>query len=159
MLIHDCVVSNVKIRPSILILFQLLLTNDRNSYFAAKDRTLEVTASISDASQLIQPVQEWDFTIFVVLCEAIGRAGDHILGVLFLKYLFDAIERGDPYTHILAAVAVVGGYSILFELFNKWRLEVYTPRTNLKLHEGMQGELYRHARALDLPAPRQPAPR
>ena len=45
--------------------------------------------------------------IFVVLCEAIGRAGDHILGVLFLKYLFDAIERGDPYTHILAAVAIV----------------------------------------------------
>ena len=74
--------------------------------------------------------------IFVVLCEAIGRAGDHILGVLFLKYLFDAIERGAPYTHILAAVAIVGGYSILFELFNKWRLEVYNPRTNLKLHEG-----------------------
>ena len=95
--------------------------------------------------------------IFVVLCEAIGRAGDHILGVLFLKYLFDAIERGDPYTHILAAVGIVGGYSILFELFNKWRLEVYNPRTNLKLHEGMQNELYRRARALDLACYDDPA--
>ncbi|MBR5769705.1 MAG: ABC transporter ATP-binding protein [Clostridia bacterium] len=44
---------------------------------------------------------------------------------------------------------LVAGYDTVFELFNKWRLEVYVRRVRLILHEGVQSELYKKAMELD----------
>ena len=85
----------------------------------------------------------------VTLGEALGRGAWHIIGVLFTKYLFDAIEAGIEFKKVLFWILLVAGYNAVFELFNKWRLEVYVPKVKLTLHEGIQNELYKKARELD----------
>lgn len=85
----------------------------------------------------------------VTLVEAFGRGAYHIIGVLFTKYLFDAIEAGIEFRSVLFWILLVAGYNAAFEFFNKWRLEVYIPRVKLILHEGIQNELYKKARELD----------
>ena len=85
----------------------------------------------------------------VTLVEAFGRGAWHIIGVLFTKYLFDAIEAGIEFRSVLFWILLVAGYNAAFEFFNKWRLEVYIPRVKLILHEGIQNELYKKARELD----------
>ena len=87
--------------------------------------------------------------IWVTLGEAFGRGLWHILGILYTKYLFDAIESGVDFLEVLIVSLCLAGYNGLFELFNKWRLNVYRPKAALDLHEGMQNELYRKARELD----------
>lgn len=87
--------------------------------------------------------------IIVTLTEAFGRGGDHIIGILFTKYLFDSIEAGIAFEQLLFWILLVAAYNTAFEFFNKWRLSVYVPRARLILHEGIQNELYRKARELD----------
>ena len=87
--------------------------------------------------------------IFVDLCEAIGRGIWHILGVLFVKYVLDAIEAGVPFGEVLFWCTMCAAYRLGFEIFNKWRWEVYVPQVSLILHEKIQGELYQKARSLD----------
>lgn len=87
--------------------------------------------------------------IFVMLGESLGRAAWHIIGVLFTKYIFDAIEAGTEFKTVLFWILLVAGYNAMFELFNKWRLEVYMPKVRLTLHENVQNELYQKARELD----------
>lgn len=87
--------------------------------------------------------------IFVDLCEAIGRGIWHILGVLFIKYVLDAIEAGVPFEEVLFWCCMCAAYRLGFEIFNKWRWEVYVPQVSLTLHEKIQGELYQKARSLD----------
>jgi len=86
---------------------------------------------------------------FVTLGEALGRGTWHILGILFTKYLFDAIESGVDFKTVLLWTLIYTGYNAAFELFNKWRLEVYVPKIKLVIHEGVQNELYKKARELD----------
>ena len=86
---------------------------------------------------------------FVTLGEAFGRGAWHIIGVLFTKYLFDGIEAGIEFKTLLFWILLVAGYNAVFELFNKWRLEIYVPRVRLILHEKIQNELYQKARELD----------
>ncbi|MBQ8188158.1 MAG: ABC transporter ATP-binding protein [Lachnospiraceae bacterium] len=87
--------------------------------------------------------------IWVTLVEAVGRAVWHINSVWFLKYIFDALEKGVEFAEILCFTLLVAGYSAVFEFFNKWRLEVYCPVAKLAVHEGMQTELYQKAKELD----------
>ena len=87
--------------------------------------------------------------IWVTLIEAFGRGFWHVLGILYIKYLFDAIERGVSFGEVLIVSLLVAGYNGLFELFNKWMLYVYRPKANLALHRGMQGELFLKAKDLD----------
>ncbi len=87
--------------------------------------------------------------MIVTLTEAFGRGAWHIIGILFTKYLFDAIEAGFAFRTILFWILLVAGYNAVFELFNKWRLEVYVPKVKLTLHECIQNELYEKARSLD----------
>ncbi len=87
--------------------------------------------------------------IFVELGEGIGRGLYHIFGILYTKYLFDAIESGIDFVEVLTVSLIFAAYNAMFELFNKWRLCVYRPRASLILHEKMQSELYRKARELD----------
>ena len=87
--------------------------------------------------------------LFVTLGEALGRGAWHIIGVLFTKYLFDSIEKGIDFKILLFWILLFTGYNAVFELFNKWRLEIYVPKAGLTLHEGVQNELYKKAQELD----------
>ncbi len=87
--------------------------------------------------------------IFVTLIEGVGRGFWHIFGVLFMKYLFDAVESGLDFATVMFWTVLWLVYQLVFELFNKWRLKVYVPKAKLVLHEKIQNELYIKARNLD----------
>ncbi len=88
--------------------------------------------------------------IAVALTEGIGRALWHIVQILFLRYFFDAVESGVEFRQIVFVLLAYTAYNAVFELFNKWRLNVYVPRARIKLHKCVQSELYKKARSLDL---------
>jgi len=87
--------------------------------------------------------------IFVTLVEGVGRGFWHIFQILFTKYLFDSIEAGIDFYILLSWALLWAAYQMIFELFNKWRLNVYVPKAKLVLHEKIQSELYLKARNLD----------
>ena len=86
---------------------------------------------------------------FVTVLESLGRATSHILGILFTKYIFDAIESGIDFRVVLFWTLMMTAYNAIYELLNKWRYDVYLPRIKLTLHETIQNELYKKARELD----------
>ena len=69
--------------------------------------------------------------------------------VVFVNFIFNAIEQGEDFKKIaIVAVSLVLLHTLLvFGTRRIWHLGIF--RTNHKLHEGMQGELYRKACALD----------
>ena len=120
----------------------------------SKDKNKEKKHSVIRVSKNLWFMLKYSFKYapsytLVTLGEALGRGAWHIIGVLFTKYLFDAIEAGIEFKTVLFWILLVAGYNAAFELFNKWRLEVYVPKVKLILHEGIQNELYKKARELD----------
>ncbi len=87
--------------------------------------------------------------LLVTLLEALGKGGWHVAGVLFTRYLFDAIEAGEDFRRVVTFLLFYAGYNAVFLLFSRWRLSVYLPKVELVLHEGIQNELYEKARKLD----------
>ena len=87
--------------------------------------------------------------IVVALTEGIGRAVWHIIQIFFIRYFFNAVENGVDFRQILIWLLAYTLYNAVFELFNKWRLNVYVPKARIKLHKGIQSELYQKARSLD----------
>lgn len=85
----------------------------------------------------------------ITVVEALGRGASHVIGILFTKYIFDAIEAGTDFGEVLFWILLVTGYNAAFELFNKWRYDVFVPRVKLTLHQTIQTELYKKARELD----------
>ena len=87
--------------------------------------------------------------LWITLLEAFGRAGRHIIDILFVKYLFDAIESGAEFRSVLFRILLVAAYNAGFELFSKWRFETYFPKVRLVLNESLQNDLFKKARELD----------
>lgn len=81
--------------------------------------------------------------------EAFGRALRTISQILYLQYIFDAVEKGTAFEEILWVSLGFAAYVIAFEFFASWRKNVYCPRANHELHEKIHSELYRHACELD----------
>lgn len=79
-----------------------------------------------------------------------NSAWDILVGMLYVKYLFDALEKGADYRQVLAVTFCMIGYRMVLTLYGKWLANVYRPNANLKLHERMQTKLYEKALQLDL---------
>lgn len=88
---------------------------------------------------------------YIILClaDALCSGIATILSVLFTKYLFDAIERGESFWRILVVIILLIAYQAAQQLFFLWRYEVYRPQAELRIHEGVQREFYAKARSLD----------
>ena len=63
---------------------------------------------------------------------------DILVGMLYVKYLFDALEKGADYRQVLVVTFCMIGYRMVLTLYGKWLANVYRPNANLKLHEWMQ---------------------
>lgn len=87
------------------------------------------------------------------ILNAVLNAGQTVLrNVIFVNFVFEAIETGktvEDYRRIaIMAVALVALHiALVFGTSRIWHMAIL--RTNHKLHEKMQGELYRKACALD----------
>ena len=75
---------------------------------------------------------------------------DILVGMLYVKYLFDALEKGADYRQVLVVTFCMIGYRMVLTFYGKWLANVYRPNANLKLHERMQTKLYEKAIQLDL---------
>ena len=89
----------------------------------------------------------WYFAVNLV--EAIGRSGYNVLSLLYVQFIFDAIESERSMHNILLFSALYVAYIMIFQWLVKWRKNVYCPKTNRELHAKIQGELYAHACELD----------
>lgn len=89
-------------------------------------------------------------SVVLTFLNSVLGAGLRIVGnVIFVNYIFDAIENRHPFSEIalLATLLVLLHMALSFTTSRIW--SVYILRSNHKLHAGMQGELYLKARALD----------
>ena len=87
---------------------------------------------------------------WLTIVEGVTRAIWHVLtSVVYIKYIFDAIETGKSFKEITLVTLSMALFMVLFDIYNRWFWRVYISRVKLKLQEGMQGELYMKARALD----------
>lgn len=89
--------------------------------------------------------------VWCVINAVLNSANDILRSVIFTKFIFDTIEMGtaaDFKKIAVTAVLLVGSYVVIGFLTSRiWTININ--RTNHKLHEKMQGELYRKACALD----------
>ena len=89
-------------------------------------------------------------SVVLTVLNAVLGAGMRILGgVVFVNYIFNAIEDKRPFGEIaiMAVILVAMHVALNFSTSHIW--SVHIQRSNHKLHEGMQGELYLKAHALD----------
>ena len=89
-------------------------------------------------------------SVVLTVVNSVLGAGLRILGnVVFVKYVFDAIESGAPFREIalMASLLVAAHLVLSFVTSRIWNVHIL--RANHKLHEGMQGELYLKACSLD----------
>lgn len=70
--------------------------------------------------------------------------------VLFVKELFDKIERGVQFSEILVLVGWMALFFVLAYIFHEWYWQFIEPKAKQELHKRMQGELFEKAGSLDL---------
>ena len=70
--------------------------------------------------------------------------------VLFVKSLFDKIEAQAPFSDILSLVSIMAAFFILAYIFHEWYWQLIEPTARQALHQRMQSDLFRQAKALDL---------
>ncbi|MBE6718516.1 MAG: ABC transporter ATP-binding protein [Ruminococcaceae bacterium] len=91
------------------------------------------------------PMFFW-ITVFVATTNAVWQV---LSSIVYIKYIFDAIETGKAFKEIAIVTGVFALLIVVVNILNKWFWNVYIYRIQLKLQEGMQGELYMKARSLD----------
>ena len=79
----------------------------------------------------------------------LGAALRIVGNVIFVNYVFDAIETGRPFREIAVLAMLLVLTHVVLNLLTARIWHVHILRSNHKLHAGMQSELYLKARALD----------
>lgn len=88
---------------------------------------------------------------FATIAEGIMWGCIHsFTGALFLKLLFDMIERGSPFEHILILVGCMALFLILAYVFHEWYWNWTEPKIQHILYQRMQQPLFEKAMAMDL---------
>lgn len=93
------------------------------------------------------------YTSFVWWCIADGLIWgiyNSFTKVVFIKYLFDWIEEGKPFSHIVTLVAAMGTYMLFCYIFHENFYQFVKPRTQQQLHEKMHSRLFEKSAELDL---------
>jgi len=89
-------------------------------------------------------------SVVLTIVNSVLGAGLRIVGnVVFVKYVFDAIETGAPFREIVLMASLLVAMHLLLSFLSSRIWNVNILRANHRLHEGMQGELYLKACALD----------
>ena len=89
-------------------------------------------------------------SVVLTVLNAVLGAGMRILGgVVFVNYIFNAIEDKRPFGEIAVMAVILVAMHVALSLSTSHIWSVHIQRSNHKLHAGMQGELYLKAHALD----------
>ena len=89
-------------------------------------------------------------SVILVALNAVLVAGMNILcNVIFVNYIFNAIEDRHPFGEIAVMAIILVALRVAINASASRIWNIHVQRSNHKLHEGMQSELYLKARALD----------
>ncbi len=70
--------------------------------------------------------------------------------VVFVKALFDKIERNAPFQEVLGLVLLMALFFIFAYIFHEWYWQFIEPKAKQELHKKMQEKLYKKAIDLDI---------
>ena len=94
----------------------------------------------------------------LMVVEGVVWGAIHALSsVVFVKMLFDRLEKGGPFWEIALIAAGIALFSLLSEGFSQWYWQCYNRKARQKLHRRMQGDLCEAARRMDLACYDDPA--
>jgi ATP-binding cassette subfamily B protein len=98
-----------------------------------------------------------DFLVWVVVEGIIWGLIHSVTSVIFIKVLFDSLEKNAPFPQVALIIGAMAVFSISTYIFHCWFWSYYEPQTRQRLHRKMQTELFEKARSLDLACYDNPA--
>ena len=89
-----------------------------------------------------------------VICSIIKRSIEYFLWVFysafFVRFILDALEEKRPLREILTAILLIGGVSLILELFLYYCDNVLFPCWNIKIFHHLYNKIYRKAENVEL---------
>ncbi len=79
----------------------------------------------------------------------LSSAGNVLRSVVFVQFVFTSIEEEAPFRRVALGALILVGFNVLLSFVLNWIGNVPLPRSNHRLHQGMQSELYLRACDLD----------
>ena len=84
-----------------------------------------------------------------VICSILKRLIEYLLWVFysafFVRFILDAIEQEKPLKEILVAIVLIGGVSLILELFLYYCDNVLFPCWNIRIYHGLYRKVYQKA--------------
>jgi ATP-binding cassette subfamily B protein len=75
---------------------------------------------------------------------------DYLYAILFIGYVFGAVEHGTPYVHVLVFIAVMMVVSFSLTLISEWFQNRYKPVCDLKISQELNRMLFEKASEVEL---------
>ncbi len=89
-----------------------------------------------------------------VICSLIKRFIEYFIWVFysafFVRYILDALEQKKLLSEILVAIGIIGGVSLLLQLFLYYCSNVWFPAWNVKIYHGLYKKVYKKAENVEL---------
>ncbi len=89
-----------------------------------------------------------------VICSVIKRLIEYLLWVFysafFVRYILDAIEQEKPLKEILTAIFIIGGISLVLELFLYYCSNVLFPAWDVKIFHELYRKVYKKAENVEI---------
>lgn len=89
-----------------------------------------------------------------VICSILKRLIDYFLWVFysafFVRFILDAIEQEKPLKNVILAVLLIGGVSLLLELFLYYCNNVLFPSWDIQIFHQLYNKLYRKAENVEI---------
>lgn len=88
--------------------------------------------------------------VMSLICMILNVINDLILNIFFLPYILSAVANHTPVREVLTLCGIMIGAMIVVIGFMAWYDNVYLPKSNSKIAEGFQNNLYHKATEIDL---------
>lgn len=89
-----------------------------------------------------------------VFCSLIKSLIEYLLWVFysafFVRFILDALENEKPLEEILLAIAIIGGISLILELFLYYSSNVLVPAWNIKIFHALYKKVYQKAENVEV---------
>lgn len=89
-----------------------------------------------------------------VICSILKRLIEYLLWVFysafFVRFILDAIEQEKPLKEILVAILLIGGVSLILELFLYYCDNVLFPCWNIRIYHGLYRKVYQKAENVEI---------
>lgn len=116
-----------------------------------KDKKLKSSVVLKNNFWMLKKLWKYtpSYVVFTVI-QGIERGVGGFIGMLYLKFIMDYLEKGEPFVKYLNLSIAFFIYWILSSLYHNWYWQIFLPKTREKLHMEMYCDLFKQAQRLDL---------